>query len=96
MTLEMLSSWVAEKLSGGAAGSWAGKAALSYPMRERLATVKQPVLVLRPRDELWAATVRAREALPGAKCVDLADRGAGVFDVAAHQVAAVAREFLGR
>jgi pimeloyl-ACP methyl ester carboxylesterase len=78
------------------AGSRGRRAVAAYPMRERLSQVQQPVLVLRPRDELWEATARARETLRGAKFEDFADSGRGLFEAAPERVAALAREFLGR
>jgi pimeloyl-ACP methyl ester carboxylesterase len=50
---------------------WAAEAAAQYPLRERLAKLTQRVLVLRPRDDLWEATGRVREILPGARLMEL-------------------------
>lgn len=50
---------------------WAAEAAAQYPLRERLAKLTQRLLVLRPRDDLWEATGRIREILPGARLMDL-------------------------
>ena len=47
-----------------------------------LPRVTQPVLVLRPKDELSDVTPRALAALPEAKIVDLAQHGRDLFDVA--------------
>ena len=73
---------------------WATQAAAQYPLRERLAGVTQRLLVLRPRDELWEATGRVREALPGARLLDLEVPGAELFASSAARVAEAVREFL--
>ena len=43
---------------------WVLEGLAHYPARERLARLTQKVLVLRPKDELWDATARAREVIP--------------------------------
>jgi len=73
---------------------WATQAAAQYPLRERLARLTQRLLGLRPRDELWEATGRVREALPGARLLELELPGAGLFPSSAARVAEVVREFL--
>ncbi len=88
--------------AGGADGAlrpadwqrWATQAAAQYPLRERLARLTQRLLVLRPRDELWEATGRVREALPGARLLELELPGAELFASSAARVAEVVREFL--
>ena len=70
------------------------QAAAQYPLRERLAGLTQRLLVLRPRDELWEATGRVREALPGARLLELELPGAELFASSAARVADVVREFL--
>jgi pimeloyl-ACP methyl ester carboxylesterase len=73
---------------------WAMQAAAQYPLRERLAGLTQRLLVLRPRDEPWEATGRVREALPGARLLELELPGAELFASSAARVADVVREFL--
>jgi pimeloyl-ACP methyl ester carboxylesterase len=73
---------------------WATQAAAQYPLRERLARLTQRLLVLRPRDELWEATGRVREALPGARLLELEVPGAELFASCAARVADAVREFL--
>jgi pimeloyl-ACP methyl ester carboxylesterase len=73
---------------------WATQAAAQYPLRERLARLTQRLLVLRPRDELSEATGRVREALPGARLLELELPGAELFASSAARVADVVREFL--
>lgn len=92
--LELVTGTFVEKLRNGVHPAWLTHAALQYAVRERLSLVTQQVLMLRPRDELWDATLRAREVLPKARCVDLADHGAGLFETASELVADGIREFL--
>jgi pimeloyl-ACP methyl ester carboxylesterase len=76
--------------------SWGVEAAAHYPLRERLSRLTQRLLVLRPRDDLWEATARVREALPGARLVDLEEPGTELFASSAARVADTVREFLRR
>jgi pimeloyl-ACP methyl ester carboxylesterase len=75
---------------------WAADAADHYPLRERLARLTQRVLVLRPRDELWEATARVRDAQPAARLVDVDEPATGLFAASAARVADTVREFLRR
>ena len=63
-------------------------------MPRDLPRLTQPVLVLRPSDELSEATPRALASLPEAKIVDLAQHGRDLFDVAPEVVARHVRAFL--
>ena len=69
-------------------------AATGYALRERLARVSQPLIVLRPRDEWWDATGRVREVQPTARVVDLPDQGPDLIQAAPDAVAQAARAFL--
>jgi pimeloyl-ACP methyl ester carboxylesterase len=92
--VEVVAGTFVERLRNGVHPSWLTYASLQYAVRERLSLLTQQVLLLRPRDELWDATLRAREAVPKARCVDLADQGAGLFETAPESVADGVREFL--
>ena len=92
--LEVRARSFAEKLKSGVHTSWALAAAQQYASRERLALVTQSALVLRPKDEFWEATLRARELLPKARFIDLADQGNGLFEANPEAVVEVSREFL--
>lgn len=94
VSLEVRARAFAEKLKSGVHGAWALAAAQQYASRERLALVTQSALVLRPKDEFWEATLRARELLPKARFVDLAEQGNGLWEAAPEVVVEVCREFL--
>lgn len=91
---ELVMGTFVEKLRNGVHPSWLTHAALQYAVRERLSLITQQILLLRPRDELWDATLRAREVLPKARCVDLSDQGPALFEIAPELVADGIREFL--
>jgi pimeloyl-ACP methyl ester carboxylesterase len=95
VTLEQLAAGFAEKLRNGPLAWWGASAAMHWPAADRLPQLSQPVLVLRPRDDLWEATARARELLPQAKFKDLEDCGFGVFDAAPQVIVREVRAFLG-
>jgi pimeloyl-ACP methyl ester carboxylesterase len=93
-TPELVMGTFVEKLRNGVHPSWLTFAALQYAVRERLSLITQQVLLLRPRDDLSEATLRAREVLPKARCVDLSDQGPALFEFAPELVADGIREFL--
>ena len=92
--IETLARSFADKLHSGPRGWWGMQAALEYPARDRLGRVAQPILIVRPRDEWWDATLRARELLPRARILDLPDLGPEAFETAPERLATVLREFL--
>ena len=63
-------------------------------MRERLAKLTQRVLVLRSRDDLWEATGRVREILPGARLMELELPAGQVLAGAPQPLADAVRAFL--
>jgi pimeloyl-ACP methyl ester carboxylesterase len=84
----------AEKVRNGVHASWALAAALQHPARERVGLITQPVLVLRPKDDLWDATARVRELLPKARFVDLPEQGHALFEASPEVVAEAVKDFL--
>jgi pimeloyl-ACP methyl ester carboxylesterase len=69
-------------------------AALLYPARERLPLIGQPLLVLRPPDDLSRATLRVRELRTTASMLDLPDGGADPFATPPDEMMKTLREFL--
>jgi pimeloyl-ACP methyl ester carboxylesterase len=61
---------------------------------ERLRQIGQPVLIVRPKDDLWDSTPRAREFLPRARTLDLPQAGANLFEANADAAIGPIREFL--
>jgi pimeloyl-ACP methyl ester carboxylesterase len=92
--LELVTDAFVEKLRNGLHPAWLAHAATQYPARERLSLITQQVLLIRPRDELWDATLRAREVLPKARCIDILEQGAALFEAAPELVADGVRDFL--
>lgn len=85
------------------AGSHSGTAApadplavavVHYPLRERLARVSQPVLILRPRDEYWDSAATVRTTLPAARVLDLPELGGDLLQAAPGRVAEAVQGFL--
>jgi pimeloyl-ACP methyl ester carboxylesterase len=94
VSLEQLTASFAEKLRNGPRAWWGARAAMHWSAATRLPLVRQPVLVLRPRDDLWERTPRGRALLPRARWRDLPELGFGLFDVATAAVATELRAFL--
>ncbi len=95
LAIDALARSCAEKLRNGPRAWWGLQAAFDYPARDRLGRVPQPVLIVRPRDEWWDATLRARELMPRARFLDLPEVGAEAFEAAPERLASLLREFLG-
>lgn len=67
-----------------------------YQVGERLPLVKQPVLIIRARDDFWESTARTESLLREARRVDLPNHGSDLLDAGALEVARLARDFLDR
>jgi len=72
----------------------AGDAAAHYPLRQRLGSLSQPVLVLRVHDEFWDPTARAREMLPAARLTEVRDPGADPLTSAPAELADAVLDFV--
>lgn len=94
MTLEAIAENFAEKLRNGANAWTALHAAHQYPAAERLPLLRQPVLVLRPKDHTWETSAQARQLIRGVKVIELPEHGAGVLEVAPAVIAQHVRSFL--
>lgn len=95
-TVARLGEDLAAALRAGDAASWGTAAAANYAAGERLPLVRQPVLLLRPRDEFWDMTGRGEALLREVRRVDLPEQNGGLFDTGSVEVARYAREFLDR
>ncbi|MSO65383.1 MAG: alpha/beta hydrolase [Alphaproteobacteria bacterium] len=85
---------VAESLRGGKTAWWGHHAAFTYPLRDSLPRVKQPLLLLCPGDDLWTVTHRAEGLLANGRLHELPDCAHGMLDVHTAAIAAVVRSFL--
>lgn len=85
-----------ERLRTGINGIKALAAALDFSPSERLPLVKQPTLVLRPKDEFWEQAPRVRAALINGSLLDVPDYGQGFLNAAPGRFAAILREFFDR
>jgi len=73
---------------------WARAAVIAWDGDARLSLVKQPLLVLRPRDNFWEAGGRVTRLVPGAKVVDLPDYDKYILEKAPALVAKQISGFL--
>lgn len=76
------------------AAGWCASAAMSYPAGERLPLLRQPSLVLRPRDEFWDMCARVDGLVRECRRLDMPDKDGDLFEADAAAVARVARDFL--
>jgi pimeloyl-ACP methyl ester carboxylesterase len=63
-------------------------------VRARLARLSQKLLVLRPKDDLWDATVRVRDVLPAARVMDLELSGEALLAHSPGRLSEAVRDFL--
>ena len=63
---------------------------------ERLPLLRQPVMVLRPRDETWDSTGRTEGLLRDARRIEMPNSGASVIEASTDELTGYLREFLDR
>ena len=73
---------------------WARAAVIDWDGDTRLPLVKQPLLVLRPRDNFWQAGGRVNKLVPGARVIDLPDHDKNILEKAPAVVAKHVTGFL--
>jgi len=74
-----------------------GAAAIaSFDMGVALRAVRQPLLIARPRDDLWEATARAEALRPDAVRVAIPEYGHGLWAAAPQKMAAILQDFFDR
>jgi pimeloyl-ACP methyl ester carboxylesterase len=73
---------------------WARAAVIDWDADKRLPLLKQPLLVLRPRDNFWNAGGRVTRLLPGARVVELPDQDRHLLEKAPELVARQMSAFL--
>lgn len=83
-----------EILCAGMKMPWGFRAVYDHDMLADLAVIRQPTLVLCPRDDLWDETHAAVGLLPSARLVEFAGAGNGFLDLDTQEVAGLIREFL--
>jgi hypothetical protein len=87
---------LAGTLTAGETAAWGPASAAGYAAGERLPLLRQPVLVLRPRDEFWEMTARSDALLRDARRVDLPEQDGAILDTGVAEVGRYIREFLDR
>jgi len=79
-------------LSAGA--QWARAAVIDWQAQARLPLLKQPLLVLRPKDNFWEGGGRVAKLVPGAKVIDLPEQDKQILEAAPAVVASRVSGFL--
>jgi pimeloyl-ACP methyl ester carboxylesterase len=73
---------------------WTRASVVDWKSQERLPLLKQPLLVLRPKDAFWDAGGRVAKLVPGAKVVDLPDQDKRLLETQAQLAARHVTSFL--
>lgn len=93
-------SRIGDDLSGalraGDSAVWGPAAAVNYAAGERLPLLRQPAMVLQPRDEFWDMCGRAATLIHESRRVEMPEQDGSLFDTGAGEVARYARDFLDR
>jgi len=84
----------AEKMRPGARERGA-RAIVNYEMTAALSQIKQPLMIMRPKDDLWEATGRAIALRQDARTIELAELAHGMWEAAPERLASLIEEFLG-
>lgn len=92
-SIDSVKKTYAEKMRPGARERGA-KAVVAYDLEPALRAIDVPLMVLRPKDDLWEATDCARSVLTDAAWIDLPQYGHGMFHVAPDELASTVFEFL--
>jgi pimeloyl-ACP methyl ester carboxylesterase len=85
----------AEKMRPGARERGA-RAIAAFDMAGALRASTAPLLLVRPKDDLWEATGRALDLRPDVGHVELPGLGHGVWEVAPQRMDEIVRQFLDR
>jgi hypothetical protein len=94
--MEMLWQNFCYKIKAGEKAWWGARAAIFYPSLERFSLLTQPVLAVRPKDDLWEISLRAKAVLAHAEWLDLPQYGFGLFEIAPQEIAHPVRTFLNK
>lgn len=73
---------------------WARAAVIDWDADQRLPLLRQPLLVLRPRDNFWQAGGRVAKLVPGSRVIDLPDHDKHLLEKAPALVAKQLAAFL--
>ena len=92
MTLSMIAKSFAAKLHAGETAWWGAQAAYRYAMAEKLPQVKQNILALGPKDDLWEISPRAQALIQNGHFERLPDLGFGLFETAPDAITQRLRE----
>lgn len=74
---------------------WARSAVIEWEAERRLPLLRQPLLVLRPRDNFWEAGGRVNQFVSGARVIDLPEHDKNLLEKAPELVARHVESFLG-
>jgi pimeloyl-ACP methyl ester carboxylesterase len=94
VALDRAAAHVADQLRAEPYSWWAYNAVFSYAAETRFPLVRQPVIVPNSRAGLFERSKAAAALMPNARVIDLPDLRNGIFDLAAPQLAGIARDFL--
>jgi len=82
----------AEKMRFGARERGA-QAIAAFDMASALTAIRQPLMLVRPKDDLWEASARARSLRGDAVYAELSEFGHGLWDAAPDRMVELIRDF---
>lgn len=93
-SLALIARGFVDKMKAGERGFWGGRAAVRYPLAERLRALAHPVLAIGPHDDLWDISPRCAPLLANGRFERWPRHGFGIFDLATERVLDAVRTHL--
>ncbi len=93
-TLDHVATQFPDALRRPAVSWWGHNAAFTYSLADKLPSVRQPLLVLNPEDDLYTQTRRAKSLISNGRFKELPGWGHGFLDIHTQQAADIVRDFL--
>ena len=87
---------IAEYLKAGENSWWGHNAAFSVKHQDLLPSIKHPVLILCPKDDLYEPTLRAKNYLLNGEIIELKDCAHGFLDFRTDRVCKIVNKFLNK
>jgi pimeloyl-ACP methyl ester carboxylesterase len=90
----MLGRYVADSVRDFERAWWAHRAVFEHDMAKRLEELRQRVMVLCTKDDIWGPTLRSKHHLKNGTFVERPDWGHWVYEAATEEFGALVRNFL--
>ena len=90
----MVGRYVADSVRDFERVWWAHRAVFEHDLAARLAELRQRVMIVCTKDDIWGPTLRSQQHLKNGTFVERPDWGHWVYEVAPKEFGALVRNFL--